>query len=105
MSRPQVQVVWFKRDLRTADHPALTRAAGMGRPVLPVYVAEPGLWAEPDASARQWAFIAESILSENRAPLPSTTSVLPCGDVPKGKKTGTGATPALYRNHGYDIAF
>ncbi|MCU0902642.1 MAG: deoxyribodipyrimidine photo-lyase [Tabrizicola sp.] len=53
-------LVWFKRDLRLADHPALTLAAGMGR-VLPVYVVEPELWAESDASARQWAFVAEAL--------------------------------------------
>ena len=33
-------LVWFKRDLRVHDHPALTLAAGLGR-VLPLYIAEP----------------------------------------------------------------
>ncbi|MGQ0567177.1 MAG: FAD-binding domain-containing protein [Gemmobacter sp.] len=53
-------LVWFKRDLRLHDHPALTRAAAAGR-VLPLYIAEPDLWAQADASARQWAFTAESL--------------------------------------------
>ncbi|MES2914538.1 MAG: FAD-binding domain-containing protein [Pseudomonadota bacterium] len=53
-------LVWFKRDLRVDDHPALTRAAGIGA-VLPVYVVEPDLWAQTDASARQWDFVAESL--------------------------------------------
>ncbi len=53
-------LVWFKRDLRIADHPALTRAAETG-PVLPLYITEPDLWQQPDASARQWAFTAESL--------------------------------------------
>ena len=44
-------LVWFKRDLRMHDHPALSLAAGLG-PVLPVYVVEPELWMQPDASAR-----------------------------------------------------
>lgn len=48
-----VQVVWFKRDLRTVEHAPLALAAAAG-PVLPLYVAEPGYWAQPDASARQW---------------------------------------------------
>jgi deoxyribodipyrimidine photo-lyase len=67
-------LVWFKRDLRLHDHPALTLAAGLGR-VLPVYVVEPELWAQPDASARQWEFVAESLtglredLSKLGAPL------------------------------------
>ena len=53
-------LVWFKRDLRLADHPALTLAAGLG-PVLPLYIAEPELWQQPDASARQWEFVSESL--------------------------------------------
>ncbi|MBK5927771.1 cryptochrome/deoxyribodipyrimidine photo-lyase family protein [Rhodobaculum claviforme] len=53
-------IVWFKRDLRVADHAALCAAAALG-PVLPLYVVEPELWAQPDASARQWAFVAECL--------------------------------------------
>ncbi|WP_333829847.1 deoxyribodipyrimidine photo-lyase [Pararhodobacter sp.] len=55
-----LSLVWFKRDLRVADHPALTAAAARGR-VLPVYIVEPELWAQPDASARQWEFVAECL--------------------------------------------
>jgi len=56
MKQP-LNIVWFKRDLRVADHCPLAMAAAAG-PVLPLYIAEPGLWAESDASARQWAFAA-----------------------------------------------
>ncbi|WP_232295637.1 FAD-binding domain-containing protein [Pseudorhodobacter aquimaris] len=52
--------MWFKRDLRVYDHPALCLAAGWGR-VLPLYVAEPDYWALPDTSSRQWAFTAETL--------------------------------------------
>jgi deoxyribodipyrimidine photo-lyase len=48
-----IQLVWFKRDLRTADHAPLAAAAAAG-PVLPLYVAEPDYWRLPDVSARQW---------------------------------------------------
>ena len=58
-------LVWFKRDLRLSDHPALSHAAGLG-PVLPVYVAEPGVWGGPDASARQWEFVADSLADLRR---------------------------------------
>ncbi|MGF1545418.1 MAG: FAD-binding domain-containing protein [Parvularculaceae bacterium] len=54
------QIVWFKRDLRAVDHEPLARAAAAG-PVIPLYVAEPELWRQPDASGRQWAFIAETL--------------------------------------------
>ena len=66
MTQP-LQVVWFKRDLRVADHRPLAAAASAGS-VLPLYIVEPDLWAQPDASARQWAFAAES-LGELRATL------------------------------------
>ena len=59
MSSP-LHVVWFKRDLRIHDHRPLTEAAKRG-PVLPLYVVEPDLWRQPDASARQWQFISECI--------------------------------------------
>ncbi|GLS88035.1 deoxyribodipyrimidine photo-lyase [Cypionkella aquatica] len=53
-------LIWFKRDLRAHDHPALTLAAGLGA-VLPLYIVEPDYWALPDTSARQWAFTAECL--------------------------------------------
>ncbi|MBU3673147.1 MAG: deoxyribodipyrimidine photo-lyase [Sinobacteraceae bacterium] len=54
------QVVWFKRDLRLHDHAPLTAAAARGA-VLPLYVFEPQLWQQADASFRHWAFIRESL--------------------------------------------
>ena len=53
-------LVWFKRDLRVADHPALARAAAMGD-VLPLYVFEPEYWAQPDVSGRQFDFVTECV--------------------------------------------
>ena len=55
-----VQIVWYKRDLRTIDHQPLAEAALAG-PVLPLYVAEPGYWAQPSASMRQWQAIAPTL--------------------------------------------
>ena len=54
-------VVWFKRDLRVSDHPALARAAARGGPVVALYVLEPELWAQPEASARQYGFVVECL--------------------------------------------
>ena len=59
MSSPQI--VWFKRDLRVDDHRPLLEAAAHG-PVLPLYVVEPELWQQPDASERQWLFCRESLI-------------------------------------------
>lgn len=60
-----LNVVWFKRDLRLADHRPLALAAAQG-PVLPLYIAEPGYWAEPDASGRQWDFASECLAELQR---------------------------------------
>lgn len=49
-------IVWFRRDLRVADNPALDAAHTAGRPVLPVYILDdetPGPWA-PGGAARWW---------------------------------------------------
>lgn len=49
-------ILWFRQDLRLADHRALTAAVESGAPVLPVYVlddASPGRWA-PGAASRWW---------------------------------------------------
>lgn len=53
-------ICWFKRDLRVQDHPALASAAARG-PVIPLYIVEPELWAQADASGRQYAFLREAL--------------------------------------------
>ena len=59
MTQP-LNIVWFKRDLRCVDHRPMALAMQAG-PFLPLYIAEPDLWAQPDVSARQWLFAAESL--------------------------------------------
>ncbi len=60
-------IVWFRKDLRLADNPALTYAVSLGRPIIPVFIWAPeefGQWA-PAAASRWWlyeslsAFIAQ----------------------------------------------
>lgn len=53
-------LLWFKRDLRIHDHPALALAARDDR-VVPLYIVEPEYWALPDTSGRQYAFLQESL--------------------------------------------
>jgi deoxyribodipyrimidine photo-lyase len=60
-----VHVVWFKRDLRLQDHLALSQAARQGR-VLCLYIIEPSLWAQPDASAAHYTFLLESLRELDR---------------------------------------
>ena len=56
----QLQIVWFKRDLRIFDNRVLAMAAERG-PVLPLYVVEREFWHLPDASIRQWQFVEECL--------------------------------------------
>nr|WP_239521948.1 deoxyribodipyrimidine photo-lyase [Geodermatophilus sabuli] len=50
-------MLWFRRDLRLADHPALLAAidaAGADGAVLPVFVVDPRLWGPAGAPRRQF---------------------------------------------------
>lgn len=51
-----MQVVWFKRDLRIADHMPLVEALKHGA-LLPLYIFEPELWKQPDLSYRHYQFL------------------------------------------------
>jgi deoxyribodipyrimidine photo-lyase len=46
-------VLWFRRDLRLADHPALTTAAAAGE-VVALFVVDPRLWAAGGPARRAW---------------------------------------------------
>ncbi len=55
MSASSPAIVWFRQDLRVADHPALVAAVARGRGVIPVYIWAPqeeGRW--PDGAATRW---------------------------------------------------
>lgn len=45
-------LLWFRRDLRLSDHPALHAACGTGRPVIPVFILDPA--AEALGAAPKW---------------------------------------------------
>jgi deoxyribodipyrimidine photo-lyase len=56
-----IQIVWFKRDLRVHDHVPLQQAAARG-PLIALYIVEPAYWQGKDASARHWEVLRESLL-------------------------------------------
>lgn len=56
-----VHIVWFKKDLRVHDHAALNAAAASNAPVIPLYIFEPGYWALPEHSQRQFSFLLECL--------------------------------------------
>jgi len=47
-------IMWFRRDLRLADNPALNWAIATGRPVVPVYVHDEALEDRPLGAASRW---------------------------------------------------
>ena len=60
--RQQVNMVWFKRDLRFTDHEPLYSAQQQNLPVLLVYFFEPSVMAYPDSDVRHWRFVHESLI-------------------------------------------
>ncbi|WP_229145526.1 deoxyribodipyrimidine photo-lyase [Alcanivorax sp. 1008] len=60
-----IQVVWFKRDLRVADHLPLLHSLQSG-PTVPLYVIETDYWRQPDMSLRHWLFVRDCLKDLDR---------------------------------------
>lgn len=63
--KTQINIVWFKRDLRLKDHLPLKKAIEDGLPILMFYIFEPSLISAPYSDERHWRFVVESILDLN----------------------------------------
>ena len=66
MSKEKVNIVWFKRDLRTQDHEPLYHALASAKPTLLLYLYEPDLLSRADTSLRHLQFQYHSILDMDR---------------------------------------
>lgn len=65
-----MQIVWFKRDLRIEDNPALAMAISQVSTlgdIIPLYILEPELWQQPDMSERHYSFLKDCIESLNQS--------------------------------------
>lgn len=58
-------ILWFRRDLRLDDHPALREACRLG-PVLPVFVLDPALLHHPETGVARVAFLLENLHTLDR---------------------------------------
>ena len=58
----ELDIVWFKRDLRTLDNKSLEFVSKSGNPTLFVYIFEPSFIDSPDCDHRHIRFINESII-------------------------------------------
>ena len=66
MVKPEVNIVWLKRDLRLNDHAPFHAAEAAGLPYFIVYLFEPELMAYPDTSLRHLQFIYHSLVEMNQ---------------------------------------
>ena len=62
MQKSEIQIIWFKRDLRISDHKPIYQASKNKIPTLPIYIVEPEYWQQPFASRRHWHFIHDSLI-------------------------------------------
>lgn len=60
--KQQINIVWYKRDLRIDDHAALHQATATDIAVLPLYVVEPEYWQQRCSSRRHWHFIYDCLI-------------------------------------------
>ncbi len=65
-SRPAINLVWIKRDLRTQDHAGFQAAEQENIPYLPIYIFDPELIAHSDTSPRHLNFIHGSLKDMNK---------------------------------------
>lgn len=68
MMKQEINIVWFKRDLRFKDNEPFFYALNSDLPVLLIYIFEPSVMAYHDSDTRHWRFVYES-LSEMNAKL------------------------------------
>lgn len=103
----KLAIVWFRRDLRLADNPALTAALEDAEAVLPVYLWSPqdeGEWA-PGAAARWWLHASLAALDGSCRARGSRLLLRagPADDTLKALLAETGAE-AVYWNRLYEPA-
>lgn len=61
IKKPEIVIVWFKRDLRFTDHEALYRAQKQNLPILLMYCFEPSVMNYADSDIRHWRFVYQSL--------------------------------------------
>ena len=66
-SMTELNIIWFRRDLRVHDHAALASACAAGGQIVPLFIFEPNYWQRADTSERQFEFAVESLADLDRA--------------------------------------
>jgi deoxyribodipyrimidine photo-lyase len=75
-NKPQLHIVWLKRDLRLEDNEAVVNALASGERTLLLYAFETILLEDKHYSERHWNFIRESIKDLNKQLKPLNSKIL-----------------------------
>lgn len=54
-------IVWFRRDLRTIDNPALAKAVEQAEEIIPVFIFDPAILTAPDIGAPRVAYLLAAL--------------------------------------------
>lgn len=73
---PEINVFWFKRDLRLADNEALKAALASQKKLLLVYAYEPLIWEDSHYDDRHLSFVNESLEDLNQSLKKVDTEIL-----------------------------
>lgn len=66
INKEEIDVVWFKRDLRLQDNEAIYNALKSNKRLLFIYIFEPSLINDPHYDKRHWDFIKQSLVDLNK---------------------------------------
>ena len=75
-NKEEINVVWFKRDLRLQDNEAIFNALKSGKKTLFLYIFENSLIDDIHYDNRHWNFIKQSIIDLNEDLTPYNTQIL-----------------------------
>ena len=102
----EVNVFWFRRDLRLYDNHGLFHALKSGKPVLPIFIFDKNILDElSDKGDRRVSFIHDSLKKIQEQLLPSGSSLLVVYDTPQNafKKLAEEYTIGeVFTNHDYE---
>ena len=76
INREEIDIVWFKRDLRLQDNEAIQNALKSNKRVLFLYVFEDSLIEDPHYNERHWNFIKQSLADLNNSLKEYNTKIL-----------------------------
>ena len=57
----EINIVWFKRDLRITDHLPIYKASNESLPFIPLYVLDQNYWSQGFSSIRHWNFVYDCL--------------------------------------------